>query len=104
MFPVLPSVKTSHLLVSYPLGPKAWLTLFHSSSYTKALDDVLQHPDSNVLVIFGGKDEFTSYSKYKEWASSLRGNVELVEVEHGSHFWHGRSARILVDTVGKWLP
>jgi len=104
MLPVMPSVKTSHLLLSYPLGHRSWLTLFNSSTYTKALDDVLQHPESNVLVIFGDKDEFTSQSSYRKWTSELKGNVEIAEVVDGSHFWHGRSAQELVKLVRKWLP
>lgn len=103
MFPVLSSVqvKTFHLLISYPLGPRPWLTLFNSSSYTRALDELLQHPGSNVLLIYGDKDEFTSHGKYQEWASDMRGNVEIVE--NGSHFWGGLSGEILVEAVKKWL-
>ena len=105
MFPVLSSVqvKTYHLLISYPLGPRPWLTLFNSSSYTRALDELLQHTGSNVLLIHGDKDEFTSHAKYQEWASDMRGNVEIVEIENGSHFWGGRSGEILVEEVKKRL-
>lgn len=104
MHPVLPSVKTSHLLVSYPIGPRSWLTLFHSSSYTAALEKLLGHADSNVLVVFGNNDDFTSHSNYRNWVSSLTGNFEVVEVENASHFWRGRSAQELVTAVSNWLP
>lgn len=103
MHPVLPSIKTSHLLLSYPLGPRSWLTLFHSSSYTSALEALLKHSNSNVLVMFGDKDEFTSISSYQKWASGLNGNVEVLEVENASHFWRGRSARQLAAAVRNWL-
>ena len=107
MHPVLsqafPLVKLSHILLSYPLGPRSWLTLFHSSSYSKALESLVQHPDSNVLIIFGDRDEFTSQSNYTTWASGLKGNVKIVEVKDASHFWGGRSGHELEDLVNKWL-
>ncbi|KDR76343.1 hypothetical protein GALMADRAFT_247740 [Galerina marginata CBS 339.88] len=104
LFPVLPSVKTSHILLSYPLGPRAFLTLFNSSSYSKALQELIRHPQSNVLIVFGDRDEFTSQSKYKSWTSDLQGdNVEIHEVENASHFWHGPSARELARIVERWL-
>ena len=98
-----PLVKLSHILLSYPLGPRSWLTLFHSSSYSEALEALVQHPDSNVLVIFGDQDEFTSQSKYATWASGLKGNVKTVEVKDASHFWSGRSGYELAEIVNKWL-
>ncbi|PPQ65269.1 hypothetical protein CVT26_000229 [Gymnopilus dilepis] len=82
MHPVLDNVKTSHILLSYPIGPRGFLTLFNSSSYTRALNDLVHHPRSNVLIIFGDCDEFTSQSKYKAWAAGLEAeNVEIHEVE-----------------------
>ncbi|KAF8150634.1 Alpha/Beta hydrolase protein [Crassisporium funariophilum] len=99
-----PQIKTSHILLSYPLGPRAWLTLFNSASYTTALVDLVRNDDSNVLVVYGSRDEFTSQSKYKAWASGLLGNVEIVEVEGGSHFWRGNSGRELEAIIKGWLP
>ena len=80
-----------------------WLTLFNSSSYSKALKDLVQHPDSNVLIIFGDRDEFTSQSNYTTWASGLKGNVKIVEVKDASHFWGGHSGHELGEIVSKWL-
>jgi alpha/beta superfamily hydrolase len=58
-----------------------------------------------VLVIYGDEDEFTSVEKYRAWASDLAGeNVEIVEVQNASHFWHGRSGHELEIAVTKWLP
>jgi alpha/beta superfamily hydrolase len=68
------------------------------------LNELLQHPDSNVLVVHGNQDEFTSQARYKEWASELRGNVEVVEVDNAAHFWQARSGQQLVAAVKKWLP
>ena len=105
LHPVLSSVKTSHILISYPLGPRAFLTLFHSSTYINALKDLDQHPDSKVLIIYGDSDEFTSQSRYRSWASSLQdGSVDVVEVKSASHFWHGRKGRELAEIIKRWLP
>jgi alpha/beta superfamily hydrolase len=68
------------------------------------LNELLQHPESNVLVVHGNQDEFTSQARYKEWASELRGNVEVVEIDNAAHFWQGRSGQQLVAAVKKWLP
>lgn len=105
LHPILPSFKTSHILLSYPLGPRAWLTMFNSSSYNSALRNLVEHPESNVLVIFGDQDEFTSIAKYRVWASELGGsNLEIREISNASHFWHGRSGRELQGIVSRWLP
>lgn len=77
--------------------------MFHSSSYSKALETLVEHPESNVLVIFGDRDEFTSQYKYETWASGLKGNVKVVQVKDASHFWSGQSGRELGEVVGKWL-
>jgi hypothetical protein len=68
------------------------------------LNEVLEHPESKVLVIHGDRDEFTSHAKYQEWISELRGNVEVVEVENGAHFWLGSSGGQLIEAVERWLP
>ncbi|KAH9481419.1 hypothetical protein JR316_0005945 [Psilocybe cubensis] len=104
LFPVLPSVETYHILISYPLGPRGWLTFFNSSSYDRALKDLLQQTNSNVLIVYGDRDEFTSQSNYKSWVSSLHGNVIVQEVENASHFWRGQSGRELVSLIQRPLP
>ena len=107
MQPVLsqafPLVKLSHILLSYPLGPRSWLTLFNSSLYSKALEALVQHADSNVLIIFGDRDEFTSQSNYATWASGLKGNVKVVEVKDASHFWGGHSGQELREIVTNYV-
>ena len=77
--------------------------MFRSSSYSNTLEALVQHPDSNVLIIFGDRDEFTSQSKYTTWASSLKGNVEIVQINNASHFWSGDSEHKLGEIVNKWL-
>ncbi len=79
--------------------------MFNSSSYNATLHQLVQHPDSNVLVIFGDQDEFTSIEKYRTWASELGGsNLEIREIPQASHFWRGRSGPELEAIVSKWLP
>lgn len=103
-----PPVKTAHVLLSYPLGPRGWLTMFHSNSYTTKLVELVHDENSNVLVIFGDEDEFTSVSKYRIWGEQLQGDtngrLELVEITGGTHFWRGEAGEQLESVVQGWLP
>ncbi|KZT29718.1 alpha/beta-hydrolase [Neolentinus lepideus HHB14362 ss-1] len=108
LHPILPSpIKTYHLLLSYPLGPRGWLTAFRTSTYTNALATLVHNPAANVLVVYGTKDEFTGISKYDTWAEELkraRGDAALriERIEGATHFWFSYEAE-LQDTVGTWL-
>ncbi|KAF9058292.1 Alpha/Beta hydrolase protein, partial [Rhodocollybia butyracea] len=127
LFPLLqlqtyPQMKTSHILISYPLGPRSFLTLFNSSRYTAKLHDLIRTPNSNLLVVYGDQDEFTSANKYENWKMELsdlrkdRDPGEHEELEHSkptgltiycrpgaSHFWRGSHGVWLKETVGAWL-
>ncbi|KAF8913515.1 Alpha/Beta hydrolase protein [Mucidula mucida] len=102
--PSLPSIPTSYLLVSYPVGPRAWLTLFRSSLYERALGSILE-TKARVLIVYGTEDEFTSVERYEQWTSGLSSeeNLEVTRIEGGSHFWRGSSSRRLSATVDAWL-
>ena len=109
---ILPApVKTSHILISYPLGTRGLLTLFRSSTYASALRSLIQSPTGNVLVIYGDKDEFTSGSKYDIWSEELqndakgdgKGRLKVVKVAGGSHFWRVIDGKEMTDAVGQWL-
>ncbi|KAF9466548.1 Alpha/Beta hydrolase protein [Collybia nuda] len=106
LHPVLPTIKTSHVLISYPLGPRGWLTLFNSGTYTAKLREVVETAKSNVLVLYGSEDEFTGASRYKAWARDLeqisQGHLKVVEVD-GSHFWRGQQGRRLTGAFLEWL-
>ncbi|OCH84088.1 alpha/beta-hydrolase [Obba rivulosa] len=110
--PALPNIKTSHVLLSYPLGPRHWLTAFRGKTYTAALRSLVQDPHSNVLVLHGDHDDFTSSDVYAAWAQSLvadetnnQGRLEVVQIEHGSHFWREEQAKKkLLEVVSRWLP
>ncbi|RDX57159.1 alpha/beta-hydrolase [Lentinus brumalis] len=121
LHPVLDDVQTSHIFLSYPIGPRHWLTAFHGSRYTTALQSLLCDPRSNVLLIYGDEDEFTSASSYDAWVADLQkdrevassseqtrqspGKLEVVKVEGASHFWREDDAVVrLIDTVSAWLP
>lgn len=126
LFPVLrnPQIKTSYILISYPLGPRSYLTLFRSSTYTKKLHDIICSASSDILIFYGDQDEFTSRNNYVGWVTELvklrkevtqPGSVEQGPrpVEHpgltvayrpgASHFWRGRDGIWLADTIEKWL-
>ncbi|KAJ3798990.1 Alpha/Beta hydrolase protein [Lentinula aff. detonsa] len=123
LFPSLPNtqIKTSHILISYPLGPRTYLTLFRSSTYTSKLRELLRSEHSNVLVVYGDGDEFTSAKSYESWGkelTELRKGLDVhLSVEQGqeqsrltlccrpgaSHFWRGRHGVWLAEAVGKWV-
>ncbi|KAF9007605.1 Alpha/Beta hydrolase protein [Cyathus striatus] len=109
LHPVLPApIKTFHVLLSYPLGPRGMLTLFRSATYQEKLTQLICSENANVLIIFGDHDEFTSASKYREWGRSLedlsgKGNMKVVEVVGATHFWRGEAGYELGKTVGEWL-
>jgi len=108
--PVLPSpVRTSHILLSYPLDKRALLTLFHSNAHATALKSLLQSDQSNVLVVCGDHDEFTTCESYKAWIDELRecaGASESLETHlvHGAtHFWRDYDAVELRQKVENWV-
>ncbi|KLO11578.1 alpha/beta-hydrolase [Schizopora paradoxa] len=108
--PVLPNpVRTSHILLSYPLDKRALLTLFHSSAHAAALKSLLQLEGSNVLIVYGDHDEFTANESYKAWTEELRGHVgtsgmlETRLVPNGSHFWRDYDAVELRQAVETWI-
>ena len=117
LHPVLEDVKTSHILLSYPMGPRHWLTAFHGHRYTTALKLLVDDTRSNILVIYGDDDNFTTVESYDSWVTSLRkapadqpdasteGKLEVVKVSGASHFWREEDAvDTLVDAVREWLP
>jgi len=111
LHPVLnPNVKTSHILLSYPLSPRGLLTMFHAGMYASALRDLLCNPEARLLLIYGDKDEFTSKSKYDDWVDScrrmdgLKAELDVVRVAGANHFWQSRDARTALErAVDSWL-
>lgn len=103
----------SHILLSYPLGPRTLLTAFRGGHYASTLESLLRDPRSNVLVVYGDRDEFTGVENYDAWANSLRAIsdrhggkecLEIAKVDGGNHFWGNPSAReALVAAVRKFL-
>jgi len=110
LHPVLPSeIRTFHILLSYPLGPRALLTGFHSKTYTQKLKDLIQDSRSNVLIVYGDCDEFTGDTRYGSWVEELRkdsssGSLRIARIEGATHFWGGHSAQNLGEIVVDWIP
>ncbi|KAL5503917.1 hypothetical protein ACEPAH_7989 [Sanghuangporus vaninii] len=115
-------IKTSHILLSYPLGPRAWLTLFRSKSYDEALNTLARDPKGRILIIYGDRDEFTGVESYREWSDKLEilgkedlnvnsnrnasaGRVRVSCIEGGSHFWaqNPNVAEEMLNVVQRWL-
>ena len=112
-------IPTAHILLSYPLSPLPFLTLFHTRTYRSALTALIQSPDSRVLVLFGDRDEFTSGENYETWSEELQRemhvagmehhNIEanrklcIVRVEGANHFWaHGKLAE-MCESIEQWV-
>jgi len=105
-------IKTSHILLSYPLSTRGLLTLFRISTYASSLNDLIRNPASNTLITFGTRDEFTSATSYETWFQTLqkeaggegKGHLEVVKVDGATHFWSGEHGRELQRAVEGWLP
>jgi hypothetical protein len=102
-------MKTSHVLLSYPLGARGLLTLFRTNTYATGLNQLIRDPGANVLVVYGNYDEFTREVNYDEWAGELaavdrKGELKVVKVEQGTHFWRGETGRELQAIIKQWLP
>ncbi|KAJ2936582.1 hypothetical protein H1R20_g511, partial [Candolleomyces eurysporus] len=107
--------KTAFVLLSYPLGPRSFLTLFKGSHYDQKLDELITDTKSKVFVAFGGRDEFTSFDRYKTWVEQLKskadtaatqGNSEalrVLSVPEASHFWLDESNDRLCAELSSWL-
>jgi len=102
--PNIAALRISHVLISYPLGPRSWLTMFHSSTYATCLKDLTSHPESNVLIAHGDQDEFTSKITYEKWVLDIRSpHTRVIQVPGGSHFWRGTDGDRLIDEIQTWL-
>ncbi|TRM65064.1 Alpha/Beta hydrolase protein [Schizophyllum amplum] len=111
LHPVLePPVQTQHILISYPLGPRGWLTLFKSSHYTAKLSDLLRDPRGRVLIVHGDNDEFTSAGSYRTWVEELqkvtqgeaKAQLAISLFPGVSHFWHGLGQKDLEDAIASF--
>lgn len=110
--PIIQTVRTLHVLISYPLGPRGFLTLFHTSAYVTRLKQLVQDIDSKVLILYGDQDDFTAVTRYRAWKENLQGEagedcedrLKFVEIAGGSHFWRGQAGQRLWEEVRRWLP
>ena len=107
-------MKTSHILLSYPLDKRGLLTLFHSRTYAETLGTLVKNPRSNVLLLYGDRDEFTSINSYETWVkelqdlagqdpSSMTNTVQVGHVKGATHFWEHSKAQIMLKFVEEWL-
>ncbi|KAL4066748.1 Alpha/Beta hydrolase protein [Scleroderma yunnanense] len=111
LHPVLaPPIKTSYVLLSYPLTPRGLLTLFHTRVYSAALDGLLDDSRANVLIIYGDRDDFTGKARYDAWSEMLqetseaKARLDIVSVAGAGHFWRSNSSRTtLRRTLEDWL-
>ncbi|VDB85659.1 unnamed protein product [Peniophora sp. CBMAI 1063] len=116
LHPVLASpIRTSHVLISYPLDVRGWLTLFNGRQFQSRLEELVWRPDSRMLLVFGDRDEFTGVASYEKWSATLQelaspdattsdaSHLKVVRVDGGSHFWGGRALRSLLAAIEGFL-
>jgi hypothetical protein len=103
-------IRTSYLLISYPLSVTWALTFLQSGPFTKALRDLVHRGENRVLAIFGDQDQFSAATKLRAWAKGLEevegteGCWSTVEVSGADHFWRDRRRKgALLEEVGRWL-
>lgn len=77
--------------------------MFNSKTYQRKLEDLIQDDGSNLLVIYGDQDEFTSIVNYERWSQQLDKaggqGLRIVGVRGGTHFWHGRAGETMKQCV-----
>ncbi|GAA5910925.1 hypothetical protein JCM6882_001933 [Rhodosporidiobolus microsporus] len=104
-------VRTSYLLLSYPLSVLWALCLFRSSPFTSALQSLVRRGENRVLAVHGDRDQFSGVERLRAWAQGLEkeqggeeGCFGVVEVEGADHFWQDRGKkRELLEAVKGWL-
>lgn len=83
--------------------------MFHTNVYSTALDTLLRNSSVSILVVYGGRDIFTSKAKYEAWSDSLRktddlsAQLEIALVPEADHFWSGSARTMLKRTLEEWL-
>jgi uncharacterized protein len=88
---VLPApLRTTHVLISYPLGPRGLLTAFRTRTYQRALEDLVRDPGARVLLCFGDEDDFTGVEAYDEWAEALGKLAVGADDDNGEEGGEGR--------------
>jgi hypothetical protein len=97
MHPVLPApLRTTHVLISYPLGPRGLLTAFRTRTYQRALEDLVRQPGARVLLCQGDADDFTAPETYNTWAEALgqlaADSDDTSEGENGEEHQQGTGA------------
>jgi alpha/beta superfamily hydrolase len=82
--------------------------LFNTNTYAAKLKELIENPDSNILIIYGDCDDFTSVGRYKAWREELLSgdarHLQVVDVLGGNHFWRGQTGREMTQMIREWLP
>ena len=119
-------LRTHHILISYPFGPRSILTSFHGGTYQRKLEGLVRDPLSRVLIVHGDEDEFTGAASYQTWASALEaiaigassvdsrspqadasgstlGSCQVRCIPGATHFWRGDALETLLGTIQTFL-
>ena len=121
------------MLISYPLGVLFAITLFRSNYFLDGLEERLRtardslqvqgqagstvvpsendlegKKGSDLLLIYGDRDQFTAVEKLRGWSSRLEvvggERVTTREITGADHFWREESGRNgLITALFDWL-
>ncbi|KPV77046.1 uncharacterized protein RHOBADRAFT_42259 [Rhodotorula graminis WP1] len=108
------TLRTSYLLLSYPLSVLWALTALHPGPATTALRSLVERGEARVLAVHGTRDDFSGVERLRRWAADFeraapaRGQAEglwrAVEVEGADHFWRdGESKSEMLEAVRGWV-
>ncbi|KAK4705603.1 uncharacterized protein P7C70_g597, partial [Phenoliferia sp. Uapishka_3] len=103
------TIRTRHLLISYPLSYLWALTLWRSSTFASTLRNIVASDNADVMAIMGHEDQFTGIETFRKWKEALEkdggvaGRFRGVEVEGADHFWRGESLGKFLKEVEGWL-
>jgi hypothetical protein len=119
-----PQVELRYILISPPISSFVGflLTPFRSGGLATSLKRILAErnpaitdqgdaPGSQVLVVYGGRDNFTSLSTYCQWTSEILAASEsnankmtTKQIPEADHFWSNpRCKSEMLEAISTWL-
>lgn len=117
-------VELRYILISPPISTVVGflLTPFRSGGLAAALKRIVSEknpavPDpgdasrSQVLIVYGGRDNFTSLATYRQWISGILAACEsgvnkimTKEISEADHFWSNPRCKLeMLEAISTWL-
>jgi alpha/beta superfamily hydrolase len=119
-----PQINLRYILISPPISSFVGflLTPFRSAGLATSLKRILAErnpavPDQGdaqrrqVLIVYGGRDNFTSMATYRQWISgvlsaseSKDNKITTKEISEADHFWSNlRCKSEMLEAISTWL-